>query len=228
MENRQSQLLNLVVENYISTAEPVGSRFLLSKGNLEVGEATIRNDLRALEEAGFLTHPHTSAGRVPTEKGYREYLASLDLSRAKISKKENDILGLSLKGNDYNQARKNLAKSAAELSNLAVMLAFSPDSIYYTGLSNLFSQPEFKELDLIGNVSQVFDHCDECLENFWEKAHAEVSVYFGNEHPFGEALSLVAGKFSGKDNEGMFILMGPTRMDYKHNFALVNSIKDLI
>ena len=66
METRQQQLLNLVIENHIATAEPVGSKFLVSEGNLDWSEATVRNELRILEEEGYLTHPHTSAGRIPT------------------------------------------------------------------------------------------------------------------------------------------------------------------
>jgi len=233
MDTRQSQLLNLVVDSYIKTAEPIGSRFLLSKGKLDVGEATVRNDLRALEEEGFLTHPHTSAGRIPTEKGYRAYLAELDMAKAKISKKENDVLGMSLKEPAFAKATadkqeigyKNLAKTLAELSDETVILAFSPEKVYYTGLSNLFSKPEFQQLQLVADVSQIFDHCEDCLKTFFDEVENEPKYFIGKEHNFGNALSVAAFRF-GEDS--LLALLGPMRMNYAHNFGLINKAKELL
>lgn len=225
MDTRQYKLLNLVVENYIKTAEPIGSRFLLQKGNLDVGEATVRNDLRALEEEGFLTHPHTSAGRIPTEKGYRQYLAGLDLNKAKISKKENDVLGMSLQANEIEVGYKNLAKTLAELSEQTVIVAFNSEKVYYTGLSNLFSKPEFQELQLVADISQIFDHCEECLKTFFDDVESDPKYFIGKEHNFGNALSVAAFRFG---NESLLALLGPMRMNYARNFALINKVKELL
>ncbi len=76
MTERRQRILGLVVREYINTAQPVGSE-ALARLNLGVSPATIRNELAALEAEGYLTHPHTSAGRVPTEKGYRYFVESL-------------------------------------------------------------------------------------------------------------------------------------------------------
>jgi len=230
MNDRKSQLLSLLVENYIKTAEPIGSRFLLTASKLDVGEATVRNDLRALEEEGFLTQPHTSAGRIPTEEGYRFYLENLRIEKAKLTKKENDVLAraLSNKNQGYKQARKGMAKEMAEVSDLAVIVAFSEDSVYYTGLSNLFSQPEFKESSLVASVSQVFDNCDECLGDFFEVVDENTKVYVGGKNPFGDRMSIIASKFKGEDQAGTLLVIGPLRQNYKKNFALVNKIKEII
>jgi len=228
MDTRQSQLLNLVIDSYIKTAEPIGSRFLLSKGKLDVGEATVRNDLRALEEEGFLTHPHTSAGRIPTEKGYRAYLSELDLTKAKISQKENDVLGMSIKEQgikNKEQSDKQLAKSLAELSGETVIVAFNPEKVYYTGLSNLFSQPEFRELEMVVDVSQIFDHCEDCLKTFFDEVESEPKYFIGKEHDFGNALSVAAFRFG---DESLLALLGPMRMNYAHNFGLINKAKELL
>ena len=229
MNNRQQNLLNLVVNNYIDTAEPVGSRFLLSSGRLDCGEATVRNELRVLEDEGYLTHPHTSAGRIPTTKGYEFYVDNLNKDKIKLSKKDNDILGMSIKQDaDYIRSRKNLAKQTAELTNLAVLLAFSPDSVYYTGLSNLFSQPEFKELNLVADVSQVFDHCENCLEDFFDKSK-DLEILIGEQHPFGGMLSIISSPFSNQEvKNGLMVLMGPLRMDYQRNFGLMKLVKEII
>lgn len=75
--DRQRELLRAVIREYIATAEPVASAALVRRYGLGVSSATVRNELAALEEAGLLTHPHTSAGRVPTDLGYRYFIESL-------------------------------------------------------------------------------------------------------------------------------------------------------
>ncbi|OGH88195.1 MAG: hypothetical protein A3J93_00435 [Candidatus Magasanikbacteria bacterium RIFOXYC2_FULL_42_28] len=226
MEKRLSELLNLVIKTHIKTAEPIGSRFLVEKCDLGRGEATVRNELRELEEQGYLRHPHTSAGRIPTEKGYRYYLKNLDLARAKLTKKDNDVFGMSVSADtDKENAQKVLVKNLTALSNATAILAFSPDQVYYTGLSNLFSQPEFSELALVADVTQIFDHCEDCLENFSDEVTTEIKYFFGPEHGFGNLLSVAAFRFG---DESLLILLGPMRMDYARNYALMNKIKELI
>src|SRR2546430_6650552 len=74
---RQRELLRAVIREYIATAEPVASAALVRRYSFGVSSATVRNELAALEELGLLTHPHTSAGRVPTDLGYRYFIESL-------------------------------------------------------------------------------------------------------------------------------------------------------
>ncbi len=77
LSKRTELILSLVIKEYISTAQPVGSLTLVQKYNLNVSPATVRNEMALLEAEGYLTHPHTSAGRVPTEKGYRYFVEKL-------------------------------------------------------------------------------------------------------------------------------------------------------
>jgi len=131
--------------------------------------------------------------------------------------------------NDYSKSRKNLSKKLAEVSNQAVILAFSPDSVYYTGLSNLFSQPEFNQLELVADVSAVFDHCDNCIDDFFEEVEDDLQILVSDEHPFGDMLSVLVAKFSNEEvKDGLIALMGPIRMDYKKNYSLMTKIKELI
>ncbi len=76
-EDRRLEVLRAIVEDYVRTQEPVGSRALVERHDLGVSPATIRNDMAALEEEGLITQPHTSAGRVPTDKGYRLFVDRL-------------------------------------------------------------------------------------------------------------------------------------------------------
>ncbi|MDD2758352.1 MAG: DeoR family transcriptional regulator [Patescibacteria group bacterium] len=228
MNERQKQLLNLVIESHITTAEPIGSRFLISEAGLDWSEATIRNDLRALEEEGYLTHPHTSAGRVPTEKGYRFYLKNLDLAKAKISKKDNDVLGMSLKeATDPELQYKHLARTLAELSGETVFFAPSPNKVYFAGLSNLFAKPEFRALELVADLSQILDHCDQCLNQFFEDDgfYDMPKFLLGKEHDFGNMLAALA---FNRDEGSLLVMIGPMRMDYSRNYALMNRVKELM
>jgi len=77
VEDRRLAVLRAIVEDYVSTQEPVGSRALVERHQLGVSPATVRNDMAALEEEGFITQPHTSAGRIPTDKGYRLFVDRL-------------------------------------------------------------------------------------------------------------------------------------------------------
>lgn len=226
MDNRKHQLLTMVIEHYIKNAEPVGSKFLVSIGGLDFGEATVRNELRELEEDGFLTHPHTSAGRIPTEKGYRYYVDQLNFENSNIPKNDFQSLVNAVTAiEDYELARKKLAKAAKDLSNETVVIAFSPEKIYYTGLSNLFNKSEFADANSVANVSQIFDHFEDYLEEFFDKVEDSPRYFIGSENPFDETLSVVSARF-GK--EGMVALLGPKRMDYKYNFSLIKKLLEII
>lgn len=228
LNERQEKLFNLVVESYIKNAEPVGSRFLLSESGLDCGEATIRNELRALEEAGLLTHPHTSSGRIPTQKGYEYFLQKVNWEALKLSKKEENKLEESRKVyHDSEILVKFIAKMIAELSGQAVIVAFSPKKIYYTGLSNVFSQPEFRDFNRINQLSASFDHCEDILDEFLGKLENEPQCFVGANQPFGEVLSLVAGR-TGKEDTQAIIMIGPARMDYRRNYSLIKKFIELI
>jgi heat-inducible transcriptional repressor len=77
LTDRQQRILRLVVEKYVTTGEPVGSKALVERAGMNVSPSTVRNEFAALEALGLLTHPHTSAGRLPTERGYRLYAGSV-------------------------------------------------------------------------------------------------------------------------------------------------------
>ena len=77
LDERKLDVLRAIVEDYVSTQEPVGSRALVERHQLRVSAATVRNDMAVLEEEGYLRQPHTSAGRVPTDRGYRLFVDKL-------------------------------------------------------------------------------------------------------------------------------------------------------
>ena len=76
-EERRLAVLRAIVEDFVATEEPVGSKALVERHGLNVSPATVRNDMAALEDEGYITQPHTSAGRIPTDKGYRLFVDRL-------------------------------------------------------------------------------------------------------------------------------------------------------
>lgn len=224
MDARQEQLLTLVIEKYIETAQPVGSKFLVSDADLDLSEATVRNELRDLEEMGFLTHPHTSAGRIPTENGYKYYLDKIEWEKLKINKEEAEVLESFFWLEDKIQAQKNLSKSLAAITQETVIFAFTPHSIYYTGLSNLFSKPEFVELGIVGDILQVFDRCEDCIPAFYKLVTEDIKFFIGDQHPFGNMLTVVSFKFG----DSLVTLLSPLRTNYKRNYALLQAVKELL
>lgn len=217
MTNRQSKFLQQIIESYAISAEPVASGLLAGKAN--VSSATIRNEMAALEEEGYILQPHTSAGRIPTKKGYEYYLENF-----LAPKKPNTTQKKRLDQSQHAELSiKAIAKELAELSNQAVLVAFANNDFYYTGISKLFSQPEFHRSDAIVNVSVVLDALDETLEKLYETAMDEVQVLLGKENPFSQQCSLLIRKANiSKSKKGVMAILGPVRMNYNQNIGLLN------
>ena len=76
-DDRRFEVLRAIVADFVATKEPIGSKSLVERHNLGVSSATVRNDMAVLEAEGYIAQPHTSSGRVPTEKGYREFVDRL-------------------------------------------------------------------------------------------------------------------------------------------------------
>ncbi|MEK7084432.1 MAG: hypothetical protein AAB932_04320 [Patescibacteria group bacterium] len=221
MEQRHQKLLKLIIETYVETGEPVGSKFLVETEGLTVSGATVRNDMRELEDAGYLMHPHTSAGRIPTEAGYRYYIAQLMESKP-LKKKAQDALDPLIeerKHHDERETEKSIGKIISDMTHSAVIIAWDAESIYYTGLANLFSQQEFRDYQMTVSVSSVLDQCEEEIERVLEQVpYRSVEILIGSENPLGSACGIVVARYKP---ESFFAVLGPLRMAYGETMALV-------
>ncbi|MBU0661098.1 hypothetical protein KKG22_02865 [Patescibacteria group bacterium] len=225
LTDRQLQIFQFVIEQYIKTAEPIGSKFLAESGVFDIREATIRNELRALEEAGYLTHPHTSAGRIPTESGYRFFVEELLVLKEIGNKAQEEFDIIAKSEYDKQQKQKFFAKYLAEVSGTAIIVVFDRNSMYYTGFSSLFSEPEFREYEKALSVSAIFDKCESCLETLKKEKEKGKYYLIGKENPLSEHCSTLLGSFG---ENGLFLLTGPMRMDYGRNISYLNKILGLI
>lgn len=225
MDARKALILKTIIKEYIKTGAPVGSEVLVDKYDLDISSATVRNEMAELEETGFIAQPHTSAGRIPTEKAYNLYIENL--AEKKLAVLEIKVFSKLLRSKDelsFKQAAKELAK----VSGNAVFWAFHRHNLYYTGISNLLSQPEFSETKLIYDISQIIDRVDEIIDNIYNKLETGPQIFLGADNPFGDFCGTVLSKYKLRDNIGLFGILGPMRMDYEKNLALVKLLNNIL
>ncbi len=226
-EQRKEQVLKKIIDSFIAEAQPIASGLLAASLKEQVSPATVRNDMAGLERDGFIFQPHTSAGRIPTEKAYRHYVSRyLDKDRD-LSAKESKILReLQSIDQEDRLKLKNFAKAVALLSGQGVMVAFSECDNYYTGLSNIFSQPEFNSPELVINLSSVIEHMDSKICDFLKNEIKEPEILIGSDNPFGCDCSLIVSGYRLGKYKGVIALLGPMRMKYEKNYALIrDSVK---
>ena len=123
-DDRKLKILAAVVDEYIRTGEPVGSKAISALGHIKVSPATIRNDMAMLEQLGFLEQPHTSAGRIPTYSGYKLYIESL-MPKRDLSEDEKEMLDNAI-GGDYSTEEAlidNATKALAEITDCAAVVS---------------------------------------------------------------------------------------------------------
>lgn len=221
MTERQSQLLKELLERYIATAEPIASAQLARTAG--VSPATVRNDFAELEGGGYLLQPHTSAGRIPTLKGYQYYLKHFYQPKEPAGPQKSR-----LKKAGSSASVRELAKELAEMTNLAILVAFAESDFYYTGISKLFSQPEFAERDQIVHISSVIETFDKIQAQLYDNIGKDIRVLIGKENPLSEHCALVTFRASHTSFSPMISLLGPLRMDYNANAGLLAYTRDLL
>lgn len=228
MDTRQEVILKAIVKEYIKTAEPVSSGILTKKYSFGVSPATIRNDMAELEKQGFIVQPHTSAGRIPTEKGYRNIIADYMQTERQIAKNEQQAMRRHVPQRLTEDALRDLARTLAMLSRETVVIGFGPHAIT-AGIANLLRQPEFSTQDLIQRIAMVLDQIDELVHEIGtEELPHDVSVLIGQQSPFGLDLGAVVTHY-GEDEEGNILcILGPVRMNYRDNIARLSYLKTLL
>lgn len=226
MTPRKEAILKFIIEAYIRDAEPIGSKLLSEHAELEVSGATLRNEMRELEEAGLLTHPHTSSGRIPTEKGYRYYIERL-MKPEVIAKRTAEKIEHSLgEYRDRERKLKMFARIVSELCGSAVVISFEKDSLYYTGISQFFAQPEFHDYEFTVTMSGFFDEFEELIPELYDGyTGTDPHVFIGSESPFGELSGVVGGRLKGEE---FFAILGPLRMKYNRAISLITYARDLL
>src|SRR5438034_871049 len=158
LTKRQVQILKSLIEEYIETAEPVGSETLEKKHNLSASPATIRNEMVRLSELGYLKKPHTSAGRIPTSAAMKFYVRQL-MREKELSVAEE--VALKEKVWDYRgkeqQCLRAVVRSLAEKTKAIAVATTAEGEVYAAGYANILDMPEFYDIDNTRNLLTAID-----------------------------------------------------------------------
>ena len=232
LSNRQKEILSSIIEEYAETASPVGSVTMAKLFN--VSPATIRAEMARLESYGLIAQPHTSAGRVPTDAGYRYYVNALENDKERTEHEQGlERSAHAIKVRVSSQSRADAAirgavDSLVELTgNLG--LATIGDQLYLAGISRLFTQPEFIDNARVQAVAKLLDNLEPWLR---EAAPGEpLNIFIGQENPIGKNsnVSLIISKFRSPFSDKSYIgVLGPTRQNYGRVMSLVRHTGNML
>jgi heat-inducible transcriptional repressor len=225
MTERQKVILAAIIEQYAEIAAPVGSVTLAKL--FGVSSATIRSEMARLEDMGLIKAPHTSAGRIPTDKGYRAYVNTItDVHLGEAT----DMVNRSARTIDArvsshvgtaDRAIRSAVDSLVDLTgNLGIATIGS--ELYMNGIGNLFSQPEFMRGSHVQAVARLLDNLEPWLR---EAAPNEpLNVFIGSENPIGKStgVTLIVSRFRSPYSDNSYIgVLGPTRQNYSRTMQLV-------
>lgn len=232
MDYRHAHILKGLVEEYIATGHPVGSERLLEVLDVSVSSATVRNMLRILEEEGYVVQPHTSAGRIPTDLGYRYYVDNLSFREP--TEKRVQALRDVYRGyqEEYDRPARAAAKMLAQLGHaMAVGGWLDSKEIQGAGMSQIFEGEEEEATEAAREISVLFDNIERYIDQFADKSSLQAQVYIGNENPAFRSYhtSIIAKTMRLPSGEvALLLLAGPKRMPYKRNVALLNAMASII
>lgn len=227
MTKRQEQILAEVIRLYADSAEPVSSRELANSFGLS--SATIRAEMAALETNGLIFQPHVSAGRVPTDKGYRFFVNNL--ASKPDEEQSRSVQTIAKRVDSLKESSDSAIKMAAEtLSELTGNMTFATlsDAVYLHGMGQLFSQPEFLDQIQALQAARFIDSMQAWLSN---AKIDSLQVFIGSENPVARAsgLTMVVNRFSSPYSENSYIgIVGPTRQSYDKVINLVESTTEAL
>lgn len=233
LTERQNLLLKALIEEYIETAQPVGSETLDKKYNLGISPATIRNEMIKLTRIGLLTQPHISAGRSPTPKALRYYVENL-MTPKKLSVAEEVAVKEKVWDFRYeiDKFLREATKALAEKTATLALSATDRGDFFFSGTANILEMPEFFDIDLTKSLLTSLDKFD-----FWKRLFLETE----REEPFqfllgeemGESVLEPCGfvfscfKMPSK-GKGAIGVVGPSRLCYSRIIPMVQYFGELV
>ena len=228
LDDRKKRILEAIIEEYVQTAEPVSSGSIVKHYDLGCSSATIRNDMAELEDIGYLDKPHTSAGRIPSNKGYRFYVDTL-LKDDKLTQKEIQYIKsrLAEKVSEFEELTRIATETLSEITNYTTMLINQNNDIEFNLLKNMFNFPEMQRIDTAQNLIKLLDEKEILLEEIRTAINEDIDIHIGNENDTDvlKDFSIITynhvlnGKYMGTIG-----IIGPTRMNYSKVISLMKYI----
>ena len=232
-QERKERVLGIVVDEYIKNTTPVGSHFIVQRHSLDLSPATIRNILADLEEEGYLTHPHTSAGRIPTEMGYRYYVDHLMDQIQLLEEEKARLHGEYAQGmSEVEALLDKVSQNVSEITHCTSIIALDGwgTKMICKGTSFVVNYPEEKDLDKIRAILRALEQKEQILGLINRELEQRVAIYIGHEMALKEmeGCSLAVARFNNRGAQGRIAVLGPTRMDYERVVSALDYICDLI
>ena len=230
---RKNRVLAIVVDEYVKNVTPVGSQLLVERYRLDISPATVRNILAELEEEGYLSHPHTSAGRIPTQRGYRYFVDHL-MNEIKLLEDEKTRIQA-----EYRQGIKELErlleKTSEVISDLthytSIVSIDGGEKMFCKGMSFVAGYPEFHNFDRIRHILHALEEKERILEVINRALEKKIKIYIGSEIAYKEieGCSLAVSSFETDGGpSGRIALLGPTRMDYERVVSTLEYFSQLM
>jgi len=223
MTKRQTEILKKIVKEHIVTAQPVSSQSLEEKYNWGISPATIRIEMQRLTDQGYLYQPHTSAGRVPTDKGYRFFVDEI------IKRKDSFFeIGDWIEKEIENvfETIQHLTKRLSQFSKTLTLTYLEKERIIWKeGWEEVLKEPEFKERRRLFSFVELLEELEENMERL--AFNSEINIYIGRESNLRNCQDFAILTSRNKlpdQKEGIFSLVGPKRMNYDKNIKLMRSL----
>lgn len=206
LTDRDAKILFSLIDEYISSAAPVPSSRIALKFRHAVSPATIRNHFASLTEDGFLEQPHTSAGRIPTEKAVRAYVDALfDAYQQRLE--EQRILTI--------RAAERMRERIAEKYHVLAGTVDEDRNMRMSGFERLFQSPEMRDEDTLRHVGYVLDHIMQEYSALAERFSGRpISVFIGSDLA-GERTAGMSMLVAPTESRGALFIAGPMRMPYQ-------------
>lgn len=228
MDLRKQKILEAIINSFIQSSNPVGSKYIFESYNFGVSPATIRNEMAALEKEGYIAQPHTSAGRIPTNRAYRMLVDQMQIQNQLMKKVKSDMEKFR---NEYflEKAKEKIYDTVSILAGVTDNISFAtlPDKnrFFYIGISNILKKPEF--ITQPERATQVIEILENDLYNVLSEIDItdEGAVYIGEENilPAFKSCSLLAIPYNYKGFKGVMGILGSTRMNYPYNLAALKT-----
>jgi transcriptional regulator of heat shock response len=230
MSSRRLEILRAIVDEYVATQEPVGSKSIADHHGLGISPATIRNEMAILEDEGLITQPHTSAGRIPTDRGYRVFVDKLATVKPLSTAERRAIETFLDSSNDLEELLKRSAKLLADITKQVAVVTYpilgeSREKLAISGTAHLARSGE----DLGFTLSPILEALEEqvVLLRLLNEVHPTVHVRIGSEQNETnlQSTSLVTVGYGADSAQlGAIGVLGPTRMDYAGSMAAVDAV----
>jgi len=229
LQERQKSILETTIRKHIRTAKPIASQELLDELMFTVSPATIRNELQKLDELGYLEQPHASAGRIPTDKGYRFFVDHVEhITPSKQQQQRiDDIFDVETR----EEFIKACSRTISHITKTFTIVGINEHTLMVdTGLSELFDEPEFQDLACVKSFGRLIDFFGKDLPSFIKAyENNDETVFIGRENPVKQAQAytmMISSWTHSSGFNGYITIVGPKRMDYEKNLSLMRYIEN--